>query len=116
MCLNKAQAPVIAATDYMKIYADQIRQFVNNPYISLGTDGYGRSDTRSKLRSFFEVDSSFIVLASLKTLVDKGEIKNSVLNKAIKDYGVDPDQQESSSNLTVKLEDLNDHFKKCICS
>ncbi len=93
MCLNKAQAPVVAATDYMKIYADQIRQFVSNPYISLGTDGYGRSDTRSKLRSFFEVDSSFIVLASLKALVDSGEIKNSILDNAIKNYGVDPDRQ-----------------------
>jgi pyruvate dehydrogenase E1 component len=72
--LKNQKGPVIAATDYMKLYADQIRSYINAPYVTLGTDGYGRSDTRTQLRHFFEVDAKFVVLASLEALVSAGEL------------------------------------------
>jgi len=84
--------PIVAATDYMRIYADQIRPFVNSRFVSLGTDGYGRSDTRQKLRHFFEVDAKFIVVAALHALALDGTIKNSVVSDAIKRYGIDPEK------------------------
>lgn len=83
------QGPVIAATDYMKVYSDQIRDFVPGTYITLGTDGFGRSDTRAKLREFFEVDRYFIVIAALNGLVKDGEIERSVVTKALKKYNID---------------------------
>ncbi len=88
--LTSRQGPVIAATDYMRLYADQIREFVPAPYITLGTDGYGRSDTRQKLRHFFEVDAKFIVLAALNALADKGELPKSKVTEAINHYKIDP--------------------------
>ena len=91
-CLNTTKGPVVAATDYMKIYPDQIREFISKPYITLGTDGYGRSDTREKLRSFFEVDSYHITIAALKALSDEGSIKPNIVDKAIKQYGIDPNR------------------------
>lgn len=84
--------PVIAATDYMRLYADQIRQFIDAPYTTLGTDGYGRSDTRAKLRHFFEVDAKFIVVAALKSLSELGSIPASVVVDAIKRYGIDSEK------------------------
>tara|TARA_B100000902_G_C27095139_1_gene805851 strand:- start:599 stop:937 length:339 start_codon:yes stop_codon:yes gene_type:complete len=92
-CLNLTEGPIVAATDYMKIYPDQIREFISKPYITLGTDGYGRSDTREKLRSFFEVDSYHITIAALKALCDGGSVKSDLVNEAIKKYGVNPDRQ-----------------------
>ena len=83
------QGPVIAATDYMKVYSDQIRDFVPGTYITLGTDGFGRSDTRAKLREFFEVDRYFIVIAALNGLVKDGEIERSVVTEALKKYNID---------------------------
>jgi pyruvate dehydrogenase E1 component len=88
--LANQQGPVIAATDYMRLYADQIRPWVKAPYVTLGTDGYGRSDTRKKLRHFFEVDAKFIALAALKALVDQGELPSSVVSDAMKRYQIDP--------------------------
>ena len=90
--LSERTGPVIAATDYMRLYADQIRPFVKAPFVTLGTDGFGRSDTRAKLRHFFEVDAKFIVVAALKSLVDQGEIESSVVLDAIKRYGIDPEK------------------------
>jgi pyruvate dehydrogenase E1 component len=87
--LEKRQGPVIAATDYMRLYADQIRPFVKAPYVTLGTDGYGRSDTRSKLRHFFEVDAKYIVLATLHVLAEQGGLAKSVVADAMKRYGID---------------------------
>lgn len=84
--------PVIAATDYMRIYADQIRPFVLNHYVTLGTDGYGRSDTRQQLRHFFEVDAKFIVLAALNALVAEGSIDKSKVVDAMKRYNINPDK------------------------
>jgi pyruvate dehydrogenase E1 component len=89
-CLEGAKGPVIAATDYMKAYAEQIREFIPaSSYTVLGTDGFGRSDTRTKLRHFFEVNRHFIAVAALKALADEGAIKPSVVSKAIKDFGLD---------------------------
>lgn len=86
------QGPVIAATDYMKIFADQIRPYIQAPYVTLGTDGYGRSDTRKQLRHFFEVDAKYIVLAALSALHEQGEVPKSAVVDAIKRYGIDPDK------------------------
>ncbi|MFT6955916.1 MAG: pyruvate dehydrogenase E1 component [Halieaceae bacterium] len=80
--LQDSEGPFIAATDYMKVYADQIREFVPGHYVTLGTDGYGRSDTRSKLREFFEVSREYVVLATLKALADEGKIETKVVVQA----------------------------------
>jgi len=85
-----AKVPVVASTDYIKSFADQIRPFVSAPYRVLGTDGFGRSDTRKKLRGFFEVDRYYVVIAALKSLVDKGVIPASEVSKAIKLYKINP--------------------------
>jgi pyruvate dehydrogenase E1 component len=90
--LANRQGPIIAATDYMRLYADQIRQFIQAPYITLGTDGYGRSDTRQKLRHFFEVDAKFIVITALSSLVEQDKLPASVVVDALKKYNIDPDK------------------------
>ena len=90
-CLDNApQGPVIAATDYVRLYAEQIRPFINGRrYVTLGTDGYGRSDTREALRSFFEVDRYWVTVAALKALADDGAIERSQVAEAIAKYGID---------------------------
>ena len=87
-CLNKAEGPVIASTDYMKSFADQIRNFIPQRYVVLGTDGFGRSDSREALRSFFEVDRYYVVLATLKALADEGKLPASKAAEAIKKYKI----------------------------
>jgi pyruvate dehydrogenase E1 component len=72
---GRRRRPVVAATDYIKLFAEQIRPFVKNTYVTLGTDGFGRSDTREKLRHFFEVDRHWVTLAALKALADEGKIE-----------------------------------------
>ncbi len=91
-CLQSGKGPVIAATDYMKIHADQIRDFIPNRYVVLGTDGFGRSDTRAQLRKFFEVNRYYIVIAALKALADEGDIPVEVVTKAIKKYHIDTEK------------------------
>ena len=91
-CLNAAPGPVVAATDYMKLFADQIRPFIYKHYVVLGTDGFGRSDYRRQLRKFFEVDRHYVAVAALKALADEGSIPPATVTKAIKKYGVDPDK------------------------
>ena len=88
-CLSGSSAPVIAATDYVKAHADQIRAWVPSPYRVLGTDGFGRSDTRAALRRHFEVDRHFIAVAALRSLVETGEVEASVVTDAIARYGID---------------------------
>ncbi len=90
--LAETKGPVVAATDYMRSYADQIRPFVKASYSVLGTDGFGRSDMRSQLRKFFEVNRYYIVVAALKMLADDGEIDLSNVSKAIKKYKIDPEK------------------------
>jgi pyruvate dehydrogenase E1 component len=92
------EGPFIAATDYMKTVADQIRQWIPGRYVALGTDGFGRSDSRAELRRFFEVDRHYVVVASLKALADEGKIDMQTVNVAMKKFGIDP---EKSNPLTV---------------
>ena len=89
--LADTRGPVIAATDYMKTVAEQIRPFVGRRYVTLGTDGFGRSDTRQALRAFFEVDRHHIVLATLKALADDGVLPAERAAEAIRRYGLDPE-------------------------
>jgi len=91
-CLSSQEGPVIVSTDYMKLYGEQIRAFVPAPFKVLGTDGFGRSDGRQKLRHFFEVDRSFIVLAALNELAKAGKIEASVVSKAIKTMKLNPEK------------------------
>ena len=91
-CLADRQGPAIAATDYIKAYAEQIRPFVPGAYKVLGTDGYGRSDYRRKLRRFFEVDRYFVALAALQALAQEGTVPAETAAKAIAKYGIDPDK------------------------
>ncbi|MBL1319793.1 MAG: pyruvate dehydrogenase (acetyl-transferring), homodimeric type [Methylophaga sp.] len=88
-CLNKEKGVVITSTDYMRQYGEQIRPWIDAPYTVLGTDGFGRSDTRESLRSFFEVDRYHVVVATLNTLADDGQIGHDVVAKAIKKYKID---------------------------
>jgi len=88
-CLADREGPVIASTDYIRTFADQIRPFVDRRYVTLGTDGFGRSDLRRKLREFFEVDRRFVAVAALKALADEGTVKRSVVADAIKKYEID---------------------------
>ncbi len=90
--LEKFEGPCVAATDYMKAYADQIREFIPNTYKVLGTDGYGRSDSRRNLREHFEVDSTFIVLTALKALADEGFVSNELVLDVIDRYKINPDK------------------------
>jgi len=87
--LEKADGPVIASSDYIRSVSNQVRQYVPATYTVLGTDGFGRSDTRKNLRRHFEVNSHYVVLATLKTLADEGTIPASKVNEAIKKYGID---------------------------
>jgi len=89
--LRDREGPVVAATDYMKAYADQIRAWVERPYIVLGTDGYGRSDTRAALRRFFEVDRAHVALAALEGLAEAGSLERKSIKKAIEKLGIDPE-------------------------
>lgn len=93
-CFKARKGPIVAATDYMKIYADQIREFVPGKYRVLGTDGFGRSDTREKLRHFFEVDRFYITVAALKALSEEGKISNQQIVQAIEKYGIDPERPD----------------------
>jgi pyruvate dehydrogenase E1 component len=89
-CLDETQGPVIAATDYIRAFAEQIRACVPRRYVVLGTDGFGRSDTREKLRSFFEVDRHYVTVAALKALADEGAVPAAKVAAAMKKYGIDP--------------------------
>jgi pyruvate dehydrogenase E1 component len=91
-CLAPRGGPVIAATDYIKAYADQIRPYIPKRYKVLGTDGFGRSDTRRKLRHFFEVDRYYVAVAALKALADEGAIGAKEVSRAIKLYNINPDK------------------------
>jgi pyruvate dehydrogenase E1 component len=89
---KERSGPVVAATDYMRIVADQIREWVSGRYVALGTDGYGRSDARAPLRRFFEMDRNYIAFAALKALADEGQVDAATLKRAIKALGIDPDK------------------------
>jgi pyruvate dehydrogenase E1 component len=88
-CFKDASGPVIASTDYMKSFAEQIQRFVPNKFVALGTDGYGRSDSREALRDFFEVDRHYVVVAALKALSDEGKLPAAKVAEAVKKYKLD---------------------------
>jgi pyruvate dehydrogenase E1 component len=88
--LKDREGPVIAATDYMRVVPDQIRQWVSGRYVTLGTDGYGRSDSRAALRKHFEVDRNYITVAALKSLADDGKVDKKIVIEAMKKLGIDP--------------------------
>ncbi|RKP53376.1 pyruvate dehydrogenase (acetyl-transferring), homodimeric type [Pararobbsia silviterrae] len=97
-CLQGRPGPVVVATDYMKIVGDQIRPFIDDRrFVALGTDGFGRSDTRESLRAFFEVDRHFIVVAALKALADDGVIPHRRVSEAIARYGIDTEKIDPAS-------------------
>jgi len=91
-CLAPTQGPIVAATDYVRTFADQIREYVPRRYKVLGTDGFGRSDSRENLRRFFEVSRPHVVVAALKALAEEGEIPAAKVAEAIKKYGIDADK------------------------
>ncbi len=93
-CLEGRDGPVIASTDYMRAFPDQIRQWVPGRFVALGTDGFGRSDTREKLRSFFEIDRRHVAVAALKALADDGAVPTERVKEAISKYSVDPDRPD----------------------
>ena len=90
--LSGAAGPVIAATDYVRSVPEQIRPYVAATYRTLGTDGFGRSDTRERLRHFFEVNRFFVAVAALKALCDDGRIPPATVRQAIEKYGIDPEK------------------------
>jgi len=92
--LEGQAGPVVAATDYMRAFADQVRSQIPRRYVVLGTDGFGRSDYRVKLRKFFEVNRHYVAVAALKALADDGEIKPEVVDQAIKKYGLDTERPD----------------------
>ncbi|MDR3428125.1 MULTISPECIES: pyruvate dehydrogenase (acetyl-transferring), homodimeric type [Silvimonas] len=91
-CLKDAKGPVIVATDYKRTYAEQIREYVPGRYVVLGTDGFGRSDSRQQLRKFFEVDRYHVVVAALKALADDGKLPLTKVAEAIAKYGIEADR------------------------
>jgi pyruvate dehydrogenase E1 component len=95
--LKDKSIPTVAATDYMKVYADQIREFIPGHYSVLGTDGFGRSDTRAQLRKFFEVNRYYVAVAALKALADEGTIPAKTVADAIKKYNIDPEKPEPTT-------------------
>ena len=91
-CLDTRQGPIIAATDYMRAFADQIRPYVPRRYVCLGTDGFGRSDYRVALRKFFEVDRHYVAIAALKVLADEGTLPKTKVEAAIAKYGIETEK------------------------
>jgi pyruvate dehydrogenase E1 component len=91
-CFAETTGPFVAATDYMKLVSDQIRQWVPGRYVVLGTDGFGRSDGREALRHHFEVDRKSVVVAALKALADEGSVDSSMVSRAMSELGVDPEK------------------------
>ncbi|MGZ8203341.1 MAG: transketolase-like TK C-terminal-containing protein, partial [Burkholderiales bacterium] len=97
-CLKDRPGPIIAATDYMKVFADQIRPFIpTRNFITLGTDGFGRSDTRKALRGFFEVDRRYVAVAALKALADQEVLPQSKVTHAIQQFGIDPEKPDPTT-------------------
>jgi pyruvate dehydrogenase E1 component len=88
-CLAPTKGPIVASTDYVRAFADQIRPYVPRRYKALGTDGFGRSDSRDNLRRFFEVNRNYVTVAALKALADEGDVPAQKVADAIKKYGID---------------------------
>ena len=91
-CLGKSEGPILAASDYMRMNSDQIRPYIKKSFYSLGTDGFGRSDTRKNLRKFFEVDKEHIVAYGLSVLAKEQLLASKYATEAIRKYKIDPDK------------------------
>jgi pyruvate dehydrogenase E1 component len=91
-CFGDREGPFVAATDYMRTVPDQIREWVPDRYITLGTDGFGRSDARAALRRFFEVDRHYIAVAALRGLADAGKIDRATVTSAMARFGIDAEK------------------------
>ena len=91
-CLARRDGPVVAATDYMRAFPEQIRPYVPKRYVCLGTDGFGRSDYRVALRKFFEVNRHYVTLAALKALADDGTLSTTKVEAAIAKYGINAEK------------------------
>jgi pyruvate dehydrogenase E1 component len=89
-CLAPTEGPIIAATDYIRAHTNQIREFMPRSFTVLGTDGFGRSDTRAQLREFFEVDRRYVVLAAMTALAEEGVVPRADVAKVMADLGIDP--------------------------
>jgi len=87
--MEKQQGPVVSSTDYIKLHSEQLRAFIPKTYMTLGTDGFGRSDTRQKLRNFFEVDRYYVTVTALAALAKDGDIKQETVLEAMRKYGID---------------------------
>jgi pyruvate dehydrogenase E1 component len=87
--LGDTKGPIVASSDYMRTLPEQIAPYVGERLVALGTDGFGRSDTRKALRRFFEVDAESVVVAALHALAERGEFERSAVAKAVKDLGID---------------------------
>ena len=96
-CLGKREGPIVAASDYMRSFADQIRSYTTKSFYSFGTDGYGRSDSRKNLRKFFEVDKEHIVTYTLSALAKEQLIPSSYAEKAMTKYKIDKNKPISTS-------------------
>jgi pyruvate dehydrogenase E1 component len=92
--LAKVNGPVIAVTDFMKMVPDQVSRWVPQRFVTLGTDGFGRSDSRSALRRFFEIDKGSIVVATLSALAADGQIRSEAVTDAFRRYDIDPDRPD----------------------
>ena len=88
-CLGNSDSPVISSTDYIRLYAEQVRAYIDAPFTVLGTDGFGRSDTREQLRQFFEVDRNYVVIAALDSLAKQGKLDAQVSLDAMRKFNID---------------------------
>ena len=91
---ERAPTAVVAVTDFMKAVPDQVGRWVPQTFVPLGTDGFGRSDTRARLRQFFEVDMAHVIVATLWALAQQGEVKAETVAEAIAEYGIDPERTD----------------------
>jgi pyruvate dehydrogenase E1 component len=90
--LESADGPVVAVSDSIRAVPDQVARWIRQPFVSLGTDGWGRSDEREALRRFFEIDHEHVAVAVLAALAEMGEVKPEAVRDAIEKYGIDPDR------------------------
>ena len=91
-CLHKKNGPVIAVSDYVKLVAEQVAPYIECPFVALGTDGFGRSGTRSELRNFFEINCFYIVMTALDSLYKAGNIDSSKVQESITKYNLNPEK------------------------
>ena len=90
--IKPENGPVVAVSDYVKLVAEQISPYIKCPFVALGTDGFGRSETREKLREFFEIDRHYITMTALESLKNEGLIEKKIVKQSIMKYKLDPEK------------------------